>query len=77
MLLGFAIGWNIVYGNWLSIPAELSAICVLFQFWTDVNSAVWIVIFIVLTFSVGIAFVRFYGAYSAWEVVTMIDNYTL
>lgn len=59
--MGFAIGWNIVYGNWLSIPAEISAICVLFQFWTDVSPAVWIVLFIVLTFAVGISFVRFYG----------------
>lgn len=29
--LGFALGWNIVYGNWLSIPSEITAICVLFQ----------------------------------------------
>lgn len=59
--LGFAIGWNIVYGNWLSIPSEISAICVLFQYWTDINSALFIVIFILLTFVVGIAFVGIYG----------------
>ncbi|CAD0081643.1 unnamed protein product, partial [Aureobasidium vineae] len=59
--LGFAIGWNIVYGNWLSIPSEISAICVLFQYWTDINSSLWIVIFIILTFVVGIAFVGIYG----------------
>ncbi|EGY15208.1 hypothetical protein VD0002_g5630 [Verticillium dahliae] len=58
---GFAIGWNLVYGNLLSIPAEITAICVLFQFWTDVNSTVWIVTFILLTFLVGIAFVRVFG----------------
>ncbi|EKG15275.1 Amino acid/polyamine transporter I, partial [Macrophomina phaseolina MS6] len=59
--LGFAIGYNIVYGNWLSIPSEISAICVLFQFWTDINSAVWIIIIIVLTFVVGISLIRVYG----------------
>ncbi|KAH0018655.1 amino acid permease, partial [Aureobasidium melanogenum] len=59
--LGFAIGWNIVYGCALSIPSEISAICVLFQYWTDINSSLWIVIFIVLTFVVGIAFVGIYG----------------
>ncbi|KAF2718647.1 amino acid permease-like protein [Polychaeton citri CBS 116435] len=59
--MGFAIGWNIVYGNWLSIPAEISAICVLFQYWTDINSSVWIILMIVMTFVVGIAFVRVYG----------------
>ncbi|KAL0931271.1 Dicarboxylic amino acid permease 3 [Colletotrichum truncatum] len=59
--LGFAIGWNLVYGNILSIPSEITAICVLFQFWTDLNPSVFIVIFIVLTFVVGIAFVRVFG----------------
>lgn len=54
----FAIGWNLVYGNLLSIPSEITAICVLFEFWTDLNSAVWIIIFMILTVVVGVAFVR-------------------
>lgn len=58
---GFAIGLNIVYGNLLSVPAEISAICVLFRFWTDINPAVWICIFIAITFVVGISFVGIYG----------------
>lgn len=58
---GFAIGLNIVYGNLLSVPAEISAICVLFQYWTDLNPAIWICIFIVITFVVGISFVGIYG----------------
>ncbi|OAL52538.1 amino acid permease-like protein [Pyrenochaeta sp. DS3sAY3a] len=58
---GFAVGLNIVYGNLLSVPAEISAICVLFQFWTDINSALFICIFIFITFAVGIAFVGIYG----------------
>ncbi|KAI1850335.1 hypothetical protein JX265_002233 [Neoarthrinium moseri] len=59
--LGFAVGWNLVYGNILSIPAEITAICVLFQFWTDITPVVWIVIFIVLTSAVGFAFIRVFG----------------
>ncbi|WWC68225.1 uncharacterized protein I206_102148 [Kwoniella pini CBS 10737] len=59
--LGFALGWNIVYGNWLSIPSEISAICVLFQYWTDLNSSVFIVIFIALTATVGLINIRWYG----------------
>lgn len=59
--LEFAIGWNLVYGNLLSIPSEITAICVLFQFWTDINSALWIIIFIVVTVVVGVAFVRIFG----------------
>lgn len=55
------LSYNIVYGNLLSIPAEISAICVLFQYWTDINSSLWIIIFIALTFTVGITFIRIYG----------------
>ncbi|KAI4862477.1 proline-specific permease [Hypoxylon rubiginosum] len=60
--LGFAVGWNLVYGIALSIPSEITAICVLFTFWTeDVNPAAYIMAFIALTFFVGIAFVRVFG----------------
>ncbi|RMZ91054.1 hypothetical protein DV736_g1692, partial [Chaetothyriales sp. CBS 134916] len=59
--LGFAVGWNIVYGNLLSIPTEITAICVLFQFWTNINSSLWIMIFIALTFAIGISFIGIYG----------------
>lgn len=45
----------------MSIPSEITAICVLFQFWTDLSPAVFIVIFIVLTIVIGIAFIRVYG----------------
>lgn len=58
---GFAIGWNLVYGNLLSIPSEITAICVLFEFWTDTNPALFIVIFIVITLAVGFAFIRVFG----------------
>lgn len=58
---GFAIGLNIVYGNLLSVPAEISAICVLFKYWTDINSSLFICIFIFITFVVGISFVGIYG----------------
>jgi len=58
---GFAIGWNLVYGNLLSIPSEITAICVLFEFWTDFSPALFIVIFIVITLAVGFAFIRVFG----------------
>ncbi|KAK7409354.1 hypothetical protein QQX98_008479 [Neonectria punicea] len=58
---GFAIGWNLVYGNVLSIPSEITAICVLFQFWTDINPSVFIVSFIILTVVVGLTFIRVFG----------------
>lgn len=58
---GFAIGWNLVYGNILSIPSEITAICVLFEYWTDINPSVWIITFILLTFIIGISFVQIFG----------------
>ncbi|KAI2643371.1 amino acid permease/ SLC12A domain-containing protein [Xylaria nigripes] len=59
--LGFAVGWNLIYGNILSIPSEITAICVLFEFWTDLHPSIFIIIFIVLTVVTGIAFIRVYG----------------
>lgn len=60
---GFAIGWNLVYGNVLSIPSEITAICVLFEYWTEgrVSPAVFIVFFVVVTVGVGMALVRVFG----------------
>jgi amino acid transporter len=59
--MGFATGWNVVYGNWLSVPSEITAICVLFTFWTDLNPSVFIVCFIFLSFVVGMSSIRYYG----------------
>ncbi|KAH6949958.1 hypothetical protein HG530_001106 [Fusarium avenaceum] len=69
---GFAIGWNLVYGNVLSIPSEITAICVLFEFWTDLNPTIWIVIFIVLTTVVGLCFVRVFGEVEYWFAILKI-----
>lgn len=59
--LSFANGWNEVYAHIVSVPSELSALAVLMQFWTDVNSAVFITIFGLLMLAVTLVFVRIYG----------------
>ncbi|EPQ25944.1 uncharacterized protein PFL1_06399 [Pseudozyma flocculosa PF-1] len=61
--LGFAAGWNLVYGNLLSIPSEITAICVLIDFWAEgsINKTAFILPFIAVTFLVGICFVRVFG----------------
>ncbi|KAI0470996.1 amino acid permease/ SLC12A domain-containing protein [Xylariaceae sp. FL0804] len=60
--LGFAVGWNLVYGNLLAIPSEITAIGVLARFWVgDWHPEVFILIFIALTVAVGFAFVRVFG----------------
>ncbi|THW69408.1 amino acid permease-like protein [Aureobasidium pullulans] len=60
--LSFANGWNQVYANLVSVPAELCAAAVLFEFWTsNVSNAVWIVVLGVCLIGSNIAFVRIYG----------------
>lgn len=60
--LAFAIGWNIVYGCFLSVPSEISAAVVLIEYWTtDVNAAVWVTILIVVSVVVAISFIGVYG----------------
>ncbi|KUJ11301.1 uncharacterized protein LY89DRAFT_655092 [Mollisia scopiformis] len=59
--LGFAVGWNVVYGSYLGVPSEISAALVLIEFWTDKYPALWITLLIIITFLVGIIFVGVYG----------------
>lgn len=50
-----------MYGTYLSVPSEISAALVLIQYWTDKYPALWISLFIIVTFLVGIVFVGVYG----------------
>lgn len=60
--LAFAIGWNVVYGAFMSVPSEVSAAVVLIQYWNEsVNPAVWVTILIVLSVLVAVIFVGVYG----------------
>lgn len=60
--LSFANGWNQVYANLVSIPAELVAAAILFEFWTThVSNAVWIVILGIPLVASNLFFVRIYG----------------
>ena len=64
--------YNLVYGNLLSIPTEISAICVLFQYWTDINQSVWIIVTIILTVAVGFSAIRIYGEVEFWFALLKI-----
>lgn len=50
-----------MYGAFLGVPSEISAVLVLIQYWTDNYPALWITLFIIATFLVAIAFVGIYG----------------
>lgn len=59
--LGFAVGWNVVYGSYLSVPSEISAAVVLIQYWTEKYAALWITLFIIVSFVMGIVGIGIYG----------------
>jgi len=59
---GFAVGWNLVYGNLVSVPVEATAVCVLVRYWGwGIHDAVVILVFWVATVGVGMARVRVFG----------------
>ncbi|PMD44336.1 amino acid permease-like protein [Hyaloscypha variabilis F] len=59
--LSFAQGWNVVYSGMVSLPAELTAAAVIVQFWSTINSAIWITVFGILLIGSNLLFVRVYG----------------
>lgn len=63
---GFAMGANLIYSIAFTIPAEITAGCVLFSFWTDMNPSVVIVAYMVATVVVAMSLVRIYGEVEFW-----------
>ncbi len=55
-----------MYGHLLLVPAEVSATYVVFQYWTDLKSAVIISIFIFITLAASVAFFGIYGEVKFW-----------
>lgn len=70
--LGFAIGWNRVYQSLIGGPGEIVAAAVLFDYWSNVNSAVWITVCIVLLILSNLGPVKFYGEVEFWLSVLKI-----
>jgi len=59
--LSFAQSWNVIYASMLGLPAELTAAAVIVQFWSTINSAIWITVFGLLVVGSNLLFVRIYG----------------
>lgn len=60
--MGFAVGWNNWYSSALTLCAEISAACIVIQFWNDeINAAAWITIIIVVVVCLNIFAVSIYG----------------
>ena len=74
--LAFAMGWNYV-ANWLIVlPAELSAAAVLMSYWSTLNPAIWISIFLVLVVAINLLGTRAYGEAEFWfasiKIITIV-----
>ncbi|KAK0214321.1 amino acid permease/ SLC12A domain-containing protein [Armillaria fumosa] len=59
--LSFAMGWNYVYSNCVSLPAEITAGAVLIQFWSSISNGLWITLLGILLIVSNLLFVRVYG----------------
>ncbi|SGZ51009.1 CIC11C00000005010 [Sungouiella intermedia] len=56
---GFALGWIQVYAGLM--PGELAATALVMHYWSDLNPAVWLSIFIVIIVALNSYSIRFYG----------------
>ncbi|KAJ6008211.1 hypothetical protein N7540_012187 [Penicillium herquei] len=74
---GFAIGWLYWYSWAIIVPTEITAASLIIDYWTtEVNSAVWISILIVLIIAVNLLPVAVYGESEFWFVVIKILTIT-
>lgn len=77
--MGFAVGWNNWYSSALTLCAEISAACIVIQFWDEdktINPAVWITIIIVLVICLNIFAVSIYGeaefCFASIKLITIV-----
>ncbi|KAL5519449.1 hypothetical protein ACEPAH_1132 [Sanghuangporus vaninii] len=77
--LSFTLGWFYWYNWTIGIPAELSALAVLMQFWKspdDVSPAVWITMSLVIVVFINLLGVGVYGEcefiFSSLKVITIV-----
>lgn len=57
----FTTGWNIYYAQAMIPPTEITACAFVIKYWTDANSAIFILIFLVVTILINVFPVNFFG----------------
>lgn len=75
--MGFAVGWNNWYSSALTLCAEISAACIVIQFWNaEINAAAWISIIIVLVICLNVFAVSIYGeaefVFASIKIITIV-----
>ncbi|EPY53027.1 hypothetical protein SPOG_04755 [Schizosaccharomyces cryophilus OY26] len=58
---GFACGWNYFFNYFVTFPLELTTCAITFKYWTEINSAAWITIFLLLIIIINLFGVKGYG----------------
>ncbi|WBW72872.1 plasma membrane arginine/lysine amino acid transmembrane transporter Cat1 [Schizosaccharomyces osmophilus] len=58
---GFSLSWNYFINYFVTFPLELTTCAITFRFWSDINSAAWISIFLVAVIIINLLGVRAYG----------------
>ncbi|KAL2312113.1 hypothetical protein POMI540_4397 [Schizosaccharomyces pombe] len=58
---GFALSWNYVFSFIVTIPLELTTGTMMIKYWTNLNSGIWVTVFIVFLFFINIFGVKGYG----------------
>lgn len=65
-VIGFASGWIYCYGYAVDYPNKAIAAAKFMGFWTTVNPAVWITLFLILPIAFNFFNVRRYGEIEFW-----------
>ncbi|CUM66619.1 uncharacterized protein PRCAT00004290001 [Priceomyces carsonii] len=64
--LSFVAGWNLFYAQAIIAPAEITACAFVIQYWTDLNPAIFITIFLVPTIAVNLLPAKYFGEAEFW-----------
>ncbi|EEB07830.2 general amino acid permease GAP1, partial [Schizosaccharomyces japonicus yFS275] len=58
---GFALNWLYVIGAIVNIPLELTTACMCLNYWTSINSGIWVTLFILFFLFINVFGVKGYG----------------
>lgn len=70
--ISFMCGFNLFYATAMIPPSEITATAMVIEFWTDANSAIFISIFVVITISLSMLPVQFFGESEFWVSIIKI-----
>lgn len=70
--ISFASGWNLFYAQAIIAPTEVTACAFVIEYWTDLNPAIFITIFLVATIAINFVPNRYFGEAEFWIALIKI-----